>query len=265
MIKSEFIKFFKSKKTWIVFAIILILAIADSVLAIFVESKPEYIDPSYGQNNPAYFSLISGGYFYSLSIVYFYMMPIFLMIAYCDNYVRERKQGVTLLQYTKQGRKKYFFSKITVAFLFPVIICGVPNLINLFINTVFLYGGTNFSGLQTYTESEIGGLMFWSINHPYTTYFIFLLMNLIVCGLLSIMCQSLCFIFKDNKIVYLLSLVMWIGIYFSSRQIGISYVLQPFLCVRLSPIIYSFIAFLPSALIPLAISYYRVVNKKDEI
>lgn len=265
MIKSEFLKFFKSKKAWIVFIIILILAIADSFLAIFVESKPEYIDSIYGQNNPAYFSFISGCHFYSLLKIFLYMMPVFLMLAYCDTYVRDKKSGISLLQSTKQGRKKYFFSKITVAFLFPFILVGIPNLINILINTIFLYGGTNFGGIQTWTREDMGEVFFFSINHPYTTYFIFLLMNLIVFGLLSVMCQSLCFIFNDNRIVYLLSLAIWIGLYFSSRIIGIGYVVQPFVCLRLSPIIFSFLAFLPSAFIPMAIAYFCVVKKKDEI
>lgn len=265
MIKSEFIKFFKSKKAWIVFVILIIIAVADSFLAIFVESKPEYIDSFYGQNNPAYFSLIAGCHFYSLIRIFLYMMPIFLMLAYCDTYVKERKCGVTLMQCTKQGRKKYFLNKTAVAFLLPFILVGIPNLVNILINTIFLHGGTNFAGLQTWTREDMGEVMFFSINHPYTTYFIFLLMNLIVYGLLSVMCQSLCFIFKDNRIVYLLSLTIWIGLYFSSRRIGIAYVLQPFVCIRLSPIIYSFLAFLPAAFIPMAIAYYCVVKKKDEI
>lgn len=265
MIKSEFIKLFKSKKTWLVFITVLVIAVADSCLAIY-ESKPEYVDEIYGLSNPAYFSLISGNKYYSLLTIFFYMMPIFLMLAYCDTYVKERKNGITLLQHTKIGRKKYFSSKTTVAFLFPFVIMGIPNLINILINTIFLWGGTNFSGLQVeYTREQLGELMYRSINHPYTTYFIFLLMNLIVYGLLSVMCQSLCFIFKDNRIVYLLSLAIWIGLYFSSRKIGIAYVLQPFLSINIEPIIYSFLAFLPSVFIPLAIAYYCMVHKKDEI
>lgn len=265
MIKSEFIKIFKSKKAWIVFAIIMIIAVVDSYFAIFVESKPEYIHELYGQNNPAYFSLISGSHNYSLLTIYLYLMPIYLMLAYCDRYVKERKCGITLMQCTKQGRKKYFFSKTTVAFLFPFILFGIPNLVNILINTIFLYGGTNFAGMQNWTIEELENFLFYCVRHPYTTYFIHLLMNLIVYGLLSVMCQSLCFIFKDNRIVYLLSLTIWIGLYFSSRKIGIGYVVQPFISLYIEPIINSFLAFLPAAFIPMAIAYYCVVKKKDEI
>ncbi len=265
MIKSEFLKIFKSKKAWIVFIILIIIAVADSFFAIYVESNPKNYNEYVGINNPAYMSLISGSHTYTLIQIFHYLMPIFLMLAYCDTYVKERKCGVALMQCTKQGRRKYFLNKTAVAFLFPFILVGIPNLINIFINTIFLHGGTNFAGMQTWPREDMGEVIFFSINHPYTTYFIFLLMNLIVYGLLSVMCQSLCFIFKDNRIVYLLSLTIWVGIYFSSRDFAIGYILQPFVCFDFPYIIYAFLAFLPAAFISMAIAYYCVVKKKDEI
>ena len=265
MIKSEFIKIFKSVKAKIIFLILMLIALADTYLAIFVESKPEYIHENYGQHNPAYFSLIAGCHGYTLLTVFLYLMPIFLMLIYCDRYVNERKTGVTLLYSTKTSRKKYFFSKITTAFLFPFLFCGTPNLINIIINSIFLHNGTNLGGMQRWGENEISAYFYFCIHHPYTTYFIFLFMNLLVFGLLAVMCQSLCFIFKDNRIVYVLSLTIWIGIYFSNRIFGLGYTLQPFVCLELAPVIYSFFAFLPAAFISMIIAYFCVVKKKDEI
>lgn len=265
MIKSEFMKFFKSKKAWIVFLIILFIAVLDSFLALYLECKPENYNELVGVNNPAYFSLIAGCHISSILKVYHYPMPLYLTLAYCSSYIKEKRDGVTILQYTKQGRKKYFFSKMTVAFLVPIFIIGIPNLVNITINSVYLYGGTNFSSMQKMSTYEIGELLYFCVHHPYTTYFVFLFLNIFICGLLSVMCQSFCFIFKDNRIVYLLSIALWIGVFFSSRVIGMGYVLQPFVCIRIGPIINTIIAFIPFVFIPAVISYFCIVKKKDAI
>ncbi len=265
MIKSELMKIFKSSKFKIVLLILIAIAVIDSCLAIFIESKPENISEIFGQHNPVFFSLLCGAHNYNLLTIFLFPMPIYLMLSYNAQYVKELKNGVSLLYNTKLGRKKFFISKIATSFIFPFILCGVPHLINIAINSIFLHGGTNFGGMQLWSEKDLGAHWYFCVHHPYTTYFIFLLINLIIFGLLAVMCQSLCFIFKDNKLVYVLSLTIWIGLYFSNRIFGISFALQPFVSIEFKPVIVSFLAFLPAAFITMIIACFCVVKKKDEI
>ncbi len=262
MIKNEFKKIFKSKKSRIVFIFLIVFAVADSILAA-IECRRELASDLYA--HPVYFTLIGGGRAYSVVSLIYYFMPVFLILSYCDKYIKELKNGIIPVYYTKIGRKKYFFSKTITAFLHPFMLCGIPYILNFAINSVIFHGGTDFSSMQTWPRDVLEERLYFSINHPYVIYFSFLLISLIVYGLLSVMCQSICFILKDNKLTYIVSLLIWIGIYFSNKNIAISLVLQPFVIFDWLPTIKAFFIFLPAVIIPLITACFCVIRKKDEI
>lgn len=265
MIKQEFSKIFKSVKSRVIFIImnsIAFISAADVLINYFRYSKD--IGTKSNATNAALLS--SGTTVIPYYEVFQWILPIYFILAYCDKYVAERKQGMHYIYLTKAGRKKMFFSKISTSFFMSYIYCGIPLLLNLGILSVFLHDGHFFSGAELWNIETAGEFLYNCMHHPYLAYFGYLFCALFVFGLLSVMCQSLCILFNDNKMAYIISFSVWLGLYYTFDFLGINEAIQPFV-YGYTPqgAIFAILKFLPAVLIPLILAYVRIMVKKDEV
>ncbi|MFR5876107.1 MAG: hypothetical protein ACLUFN_06420 [Eubacterium sp.] len=260
MIKEEFHKIFKSKKSNIALIILCIVVIVQSIDSIIYTYQGFYLDV-----HPAFISILTNENNVKYGAIFDWIMPIFLIISYCDKYITEKKLGILNVYLNKVGRRKFYFSKLFTAFLHPAILCGIPLLLNLCINTIFLHGGTKFFDLENYSIDIIGSYLYNCIRHPYITYFGYIISFIIVMGLLNVVCQSICIIFNDVKISYIIAIAVWL-IYFADPVFSISDALQPFAVeYTLTTGLISIGYFFPVVLLFSVISYISFVVKKDEI
>lgn len=260
--KSEFIKYIKSKKFLIVFIVLMILSIVQSVDTFYYTKIIDF----YGINiNPAFISILSNNNNIKYTCILFWLMPIYLILSYCDKYNIEKKRGLHNLYLTKMSRKKHFFVKMGIAFINPFILVGIPVLFNLLTNISFLYGGNSFFGFESYPREQLEVFEYYPMEHPYITYLLYFLSFLVINGVLSCMCQSICIITKDNKISYVLCLALWM-VYFTDPVFSVDAAIHPFTFeYPLSWCISSAAFFCIPAIIIIIIAYIISMGRKDEI
>lgn len=260
--KSEFIKYIKSKKFVIVFIVLMLLSIAESVDTFYYTKIIDF----YGINiNPAFISILSNNNNIKFTCILSWLMPIYLILSYCDKYNIERKRGMQNVYLTKMTRKKHFFVKMGISFINPFILVGIPVLFNLLTNISFLYGGNCFMDMETFSLEVAGSYLITCMAHPYITYLLYLLSYLVICGILSCVCQSICIITRDNKISYVLCLALWM-VYFTDPMFSVAPALQPFVFeYRLIDGIKGAIYFCVPAIVIIIIAYIISMGRKDEI
>ncbi len=263
MIKSEILKMTKSYKFWAIFVITMIFMLAEAIDAVIM-SGPEP-DKFYGNASPPFMAFLSNNNNVQYGKFFEWLMPAFLIIAYCDKYSSEIKYNAINIYLTRSSRKKYFLSKIVTAFISPTIIFLIPLLINLAIITVFQYGGNEMFGVEQWTVEEIGGQWnFYCYHHPYFTYFLYMVLAMFVYGLLAVFCQSVIIVLKDTKSSLIICFAVWMINHCFVYSIGT--LTLPF--DSDNPLPYSlltFPVFLPAVIIPLIIAYIVMVVNKDEI
>lgn len=263
MIKSELLKMTKSYKFRVIFVIVMIFMLAEAIDAVIM-SGPEP-GKFYGNASPPFIAFLSDNTLIKYGMFFEWLMPVFLIIAYCDKYASETRCNAINVYLTRSSRKKYFLSKIITAFISPTVIFLIPLLINLAILIVFQYGGNEMFGAEQWTVEEIGGEWnYYCYHHPYFTYFLYMLFALIIYGLLAVFCQSVIIVLKDTKSSLIICFAVWMINHCFVYTIGT--LTLPF--DSDNPLPYSLITlpvFLPIVIIPLIIAYIVMVVNKDEV
>lgn len=257
MLTAEITKTFKSAKSIIVFIIMNFLGVAASLEAAFRGATTG--------NHPTMVSLLANGTWTQYRNIYIWFMPVFLILAYCEKYITERKKGIVNVYLSKTNKKKFFFSKILSSFIISAIFSGVPLLINLGMNIVLMHNGTGFLGLEEYSKEALGEYLYNSMQHPYLSWFLYFISFVLVMGLLGTMCEAFCFIFRDSKLAYIVSLALWM-INFATPAICINDAIQPLQPEStIENALIGYMYYLPMVFIPIIIAYISIVVKKDEL
>lgn len=216
-------------------------------------------------NHPTIVSLLANGTWTQYRNIYIWFMPVFLILAYCEKYITERKKGIVNVYLSKTNKKKFFFSKILSSFIISAVFSGVPLLINLGMNIVLMHNGTGFLGLEEYSKEELGEYLYNSMQHPYSSWFLYFISFILVMGLLGTMCEAFCFIFRDSKLAYIVSLALWM-INFATPAICINDAIQPLQPEStIENALFGYMYYLPMVFIPIIIAYISIVVKKDEL
>ena len=258
--KSEFIKYIKSKKFLVVFIVLMILSIVQSVDTFYYTK----IIPFYG-NNPPFISILCNNNNIKYTSILTWLMPIYLILAFCDKYNIEKKRGLHNLYLTRITRKKHFFVKMGISFINPFIVAGIPVLFNLLVNTSFLYGGNGFEGMEHFSREDMSNYLYICLHHPYITYLLYVLSFLVICGILSCVCQSICIITRDNKISYVLCLAFWM-LYFTDYRFSVAPSIQPLVYEYLFiDAVRGAVCFCVPAIIIIITAYIISMGRKDEI
>lgn len=259
--KYEFFIYIKSRNFLIVFIVLTILSVIQSVDSIYYTKIIDF----YGDVQPAYISILCNNNNIKYTCILFWLMPIYLIFSYCSKYNIERKSGVNNIILTKKTKKKNFFDKMAISFINPFILVGIPVIINLLINVSFLHGNNGFMDLEYYDRELLNDFFYTCMHHPYATYLLYMLSFLVVCGILGCVCESICMITKDNKISYILCLTLWM-IYFTSSTFTVAEAIQPLVFeYTLKGALLSYVYFALPALLIIILAYIITIFKKDEI
>ena len=260
MIKEELIKNFKSTKFKVVLAFLLVLAVIESIDAIY------YVHTGfYGDAHPAFVSLLANNNNVHYGSIFIWLMPIFLTLSYCDKYNIERKKGINSIYLSKLSRKRIYFSRLAAAFINAVCITAVPLIINLFINMIFMHGNIGCFGQEDWTLEMAGPFYYYSSQYPYIAWLVFDFMAVIIFGFLGILCQGLCIALKDNRFAYIVCFAIWM-VYFSGGNLYLYYIIGPFGDeFNLSMFFEAWAQLLIVVFIGAALGYFVSVVKKDEI
>lgn len=260
MIKEELIKNFKSTKFKAVLMILTAIGVAESIDAIY------YVHTGfYGDAHPAFVSLLANNNNVHYGSIFVWLMPIFLIMSYCDKYNIERKRGMNSIYLSKLSRKKIYFSRLSVSFINAVCITTIPLVINLLINMVFMHGNIGCFGQEDWTLEMAGAFYYYSSQYPYITWLVFDFMAVIIFGFLGVMCQGFSIALRDNRLAYVICFAVWM-IFFSSDSIMLDYILGPFKDeFNLAMFIQAWVQLLIPVFIGAALGYFVSVVKKDEI
>lgn len=259
MIREELIKTFKSSRSKFLFIYLLAVAIGDNICGILQTGELG----GYPNAHPAFISLLSGQSAIVFYALFVWILPITLILLYCSRYNQERKSNMDYIYLTKVGRKSYFCSKMISSFILPVIYCGIPLLLNLFIYMLFLNGGTSFCDLESMSADDLGSYLYYCVNHPYIAWFGYFFAALIMFGLAGILSQSIAIIAKDNRITLAFSFALWIA--FFSFKYDITMIIQPYTEYGIDYALKTLVLFIPIVIVSIISAYISAVVKKDEI
>lgn len=265
MIREELYKFFKSWKSWVIIAITLILSMLHTFDAIFYTGTSDVKMNNY---HPTCASFLNGVSAKGAYRTYFlWIMPVLLVLAYCGRYASEKKRNIDITHFIRcGGRKEYFKAKMKMAGLVGIIINIIPNIISIALTFIFLHGKNGFIDIERWSEKEAGHFTYWCVHNPYITYLIFLMSNLIIAALLSMMAQSIVIIFEDSRLAMLVITAMWMGIYYGNQYFFIGYAMQPFVAENtLKTFVMSYVTYVPVVIAWIIASYIMVVKKNDRI
>ena len=264
MIKCELCKLSKSWKAKIIIFIGVVLSMFHTWDSIFYTGASER---KMNQYHPAFASFLNGISANGSYRTYFlWIMPMFLIMAYSGMYVSEKRKNIDVILYTRMNKKEFFFSKIKTAAIFAVILNLIPNIISIVMTSIFLHGKKGFMDAESWSRSDYGDFPYWCVHNPYLTYVIYLLSNLIVMALLSIVCQSIVFVVEDAKLATLIAIAIWLGIYMGNDLFYIGYILQPFIDENtLETIVMSWATYIPMVILWVTAAYFKVVKKSDKL
>ena len=265
MFRHEFMLIRKNKKTKIIISFLLLLVIADLILAwyqnIGIQYPVKVTDPD-NIIHPAFASFLSASTEGHITqMLYLWLLPIHLLLIYCDLPVSERQSGYTSLLYTKLEKRNCLKIRLIFSFLFSFFIVFVTLVINYIGCILIFWTGTDFRGgrLDDYPDHLV---YTFSMKHPYSAYFLYIVMTAFIAGGCGMICMGLSFVIKQYKFLYLFGFLLW---YLQiTGPCSLTYVFQPFIEYDLNYMIPAFLIFFVFWWgITLFGYYYRV--KKDEI
>lgn len=193
-------------------------------------------------------------------MLYLWFLPVYLLLMYCDKAIAETKSGYFNVLILKVGKKKVLRTKYKFAFLLGFLTTFSSLMIN-YIATIILFGGGKEQGLEvsSYPDHIIFTL---SMQHPYTSYFIYILVVAVLAGGCAMICMGLSFMIYQYRYLYLASFLIW---YLQIiAPCSLDYVMQPFIEYDIEYMIPAILVFMMIWCSVVLIGYvYRM--KKDEL
>lgn len=210
MLKAEFSKMIKNKKFVIIAIALFLITIPDLFYNWWeVLYPPHFTGWEWVTHSckAAFLSANSLGHI--PQIVINWLLPIILLIMGCDSANREKKLGIKNIYLVKENRRKYYNTKLAVSFSVPAIMFFLICIINWILSIAIFRTGSSFAGLEQHVTPENYPTLYYQFNHPFETYFCYILLFSFATGLCGLMCQALSLLITDIKKVYLLSFVIW--------------------------------------------------------
>lgn len=212
-------------------------------LELFIEQMPH---PSRG----ALLSGASHGHIPQMLLMW--LLPFYVLSIYADSYVNEHKLGYDILLATRKKKADIFTGKLVSGFITGFIAFFISLSINYLLCLILFHKGKSFSGLETYAK-EIP-LLDLSISHPILTYIVYIIFSSIIAGLCSMMCVAFSYLFKNHKLLYGISIIVWFVQI--SYKYSIVYVMQPFTEYGVKIITTSFCIFLGIVFVSIVAGFF---------
>ena len=126
---------------------------------------------------------------------------------------------------------------------------------------MLFHNGTSFKGSEQLAVNGDAFFVF-QYEHPYIYYFICTCIFSLIAGSCSMMTQALSYIFKEYRMLYFISFIIWF--FFILSKYSITYAIQPFIEYGLNRIIPAIVSWIMVS-VCITIICYNIKVKKDEI
>jgi hypothetical protein len=193
-------------------------------------------------------------------MLYIWMLPLYLLITYCDYYIQEKKVGYNIMLLSRISKRDLIKSKMIISFFVPFLISFISVSLNFVLANIIFKGGVYFSGLERFVARGIN-ILHISIQHPIITYIIYILVFSLITGGCGIICTGICLLFPKYKVTY--PIVFFIWIIQIAMPYSLTYAMQPFIEYGLDYIIPALLIFLIIVLI-VSVSGFIFKVKNDE-
>lgn len=138
--------------------------------------------------------------------IYFWFLPIYLLILIADDSIIEFKTGYYNIIRGKCTKAKYCLEKVGTSFLVSFLTVFLSLSINLLLVHVFFHGGT----YNHYIGIELSNPFFeMCLNHPVITDLCYLLLVSILVGICGALAATCSLFFKNKKITYVIAFALW--------------------------------------------------------
>lgn len=262
MIYSELYRITKSYKGKAIILLILTMQIVD-ILINFLGNVYDYTNiPSSELYHPAYAAFLSSSsQGHICQILLFWILPLYFLIAYSDSAVTDYNTKYSNCVISRIGSRKYYFSKISTAFIFPFFITFISLVINFIICFLIFRNGQSFANLESYVNN-LSYLFKICIQHPYISYFIYICIFSLISGFTGILGVCVSSITRNYFITYPLIFFLWL-LQIASKY-SITYTFQPFIEYGFKYFIIGFIRCFFITTISVILLYVKRIQK-DEI
>lgn len=233
MFRSEIQKILRSNKIYIVLVFFVFIMSLDLFLVWKIDvladyfKHPEaydYIRPTGADiSHPAvagFLSASSKGHIAQMLIKW--LLPIFLLWAYSDSYINEKKYSYNILVLGRSSRKKTIINQILVAFISAFTTMLIALSINFIMSIILFHGGYFFHGMDS---PEMYNGLYWmdqfEFSHAYIAYLIHMLLFCVFAGICNILCLSISNIFHKYAIVYPVCFFLWVVVWVTGFDISV--------------------------------------------
>lgn len=264
MFKTEFLKMIKTKRFILISIALFLITFPDLIYNWWECVYPPHFVGWEWVTHPCKAAFLSSNSLGHLpQIVINWLLPIILLIMGCDSANQEKKLGVRNITVIRSGREIYLLNKYAISFIVPALMIFIICMLNWTLSIAIFKSGLTFAGLEKHVTEMNEPLLYYQFNHPFSTYFIYILLFCFSVGLCGLMCQALSLLISDIKKVYLLSFIIWL------LQLSIhpylANALQPFTETSLQDTILGILKFAATVFIIVFISILVTRKHKDEI
>ncbi len=180
--------------------------------------------------DPHYVTFLAGYSGHFADRVYLWILPLYFLLIASEDTIEDHQKGYRLLMVERSGKKNYIRQKLMGSFWIGFLIMMGGILLDYLVLVILFHGATyRLIDLDGWKQSTFF-MMMW--NHPVITNIVYGLMMSAITGLVAMTSTAIALVIKNRKIVYALSLALWIII--TSFDDSIFLVIQPFQSFSLS-------------------------------
>lgn len=213
-LQNELYNLFHSKSFLFVLLILLLIVTADDILAyksykdnlqltlttVDLQADGTFAEYPFLQIYTLYNSWIGGRANETLPMVFFYTMPVFVVIPYSWSYLAEEKNGYDRIMASQLGKASYFLGKYVSTFLSGALTVLLPMLFSFLLASCLVPAyrpDINFALYYQVSATKLLGNLYYA--HPLCTAFLNMLMIGIFAGAWATIPLALSFFEKINS------------------------------------------------------------------
>lgn len=253
--KSELMKFFRSKKSKIVAFLFIGIMILDNVI-IFKDyirlglEKSEYLKYTHAT------FLAGASHGHLAQIIIFWFLPIFLLLLYSDKIINEIKSNEYIIEMVKKGKWKYVINKVSTGFVIGSAVMLVGLLLNLILSYILFKEGQH-GFISQYAHHPLRA---WQNDNALLANIIYIISTSFFSGIMMSITVLLALVIKEKKITYIISFIVWFYLTLR-RKFSIIHLFQLYTEYGLDN---QSVVFVESSLyfIIIAVICYLIINKR---
>jgi hypothetical protein len=192
-------------------------------------------------------------------ILLIWLLPIYMLLACGDKKVGEEKVGYSMLLSTRTSVKIIFKGKLINGFIVGFSTVFISMIINCVLCHIVFFKGKEDGNIENLAQ-YMGSIFKATVNHPYLVYLIYILLFSVLAGLCMVMCISISYIFKDYKILYGISIGIWL--YNIMHKYTLVNIVQPYIEYGFKYMAISFTIFLSMVIVSVVAGYFVGIRRE---